>query len=151
VTDSWRSLIEGLAADAEFSTAASKDQISKAEEALGNPLPDGLKSLLLESDGVRADGGADVIWSCAEMVKQNLVFRRHEPFRELYMPFDNLLFFGADGGGDQFAYGILMNGGIPEYNVYRWDHETDGRAYFAGSLTQYFELRLSPSYYDLPR
>jgi hypothetical protein len=151
MADNWRALIAGLAADAEFAAGASQGQIAAVEETLATRLPDRLRSLLLESDGVRADGGSDVIWSCAELVKQNLQFRRYEPFRELYMPFDNLLFFGDDGGGDQFAYGILMNGDILQFNVYRWDHETDGRAYFAGGLEQYLEFRLSPSYYDRHR
>lgn len=151
-TGSWRMLIEGLAADAEFTTGASEDQIAKVvEEALGIPLPDDLKSLLLESDGVRADYSADVIWSCAVLVEQNLVFRRFQDFRELYMPFDNLLFIGADGGGDQFAYAIHANGEIAKSDVYRWDHETDGRGWFAGNLRQYLEFRLKPSYYERRR
>jgi hypothetical protein len=151
MADNWRALIAGLTADAEFTVGASQDQILEVERALGNPLPSRYRSLLLESNGVKADRGANVIWSCAELLKQNLTFRHYEPFRELFMPFGNLLFLGDDGGGDQFAYGILMNGDIPEYNIYRWDHETDGRSYFAGSLEQYLERRLSPSYYDLPR
>ena len=148
---SWRSLIKGLAADAEFMAGASHDQVAKAEEAIGIPLPDELKSLLLESDGVQANLGSRVIWSCAELVKQNLELRGFEAFRELYMPFDHLLFIGDDGGGDQFAFAIHANGEIAKHDIYRWDHETDGRGWFAGSLKQYFEFRLSSSYFERPR
>lgn len=57
---------------------------------------------------------------------------------DLYISFDDLLFFGADGGGDQFAYRIL-DGGIPETSgVYRWNHETDSRHGFAADLRDYF-------------
>lgn len=144
----WRKLIRGLTADAEFAAGASESQIAQAEEALGIPLPDDLKSLLLESDGVRADHGADVVWSCAQVAARNLKFRRFEDFRKLYMPFDNLLFVGADGNGDQFAYAIAASGEIIGADIYRWDHETDGRGWFSGTLVQYFEARLNPSYYD---
>jgi hypothetical protein len=148
---SWITLIGGLAADAEFAAGASENQIAKAEEAVGMPLPDDLKSLLFDSDGVRADHSADVIWSCAQLAARNLKFRRFEEFRKLYMPFDNLLFIGGDGGGDQFAYAIAANGEIISGDIYRWDHETDGRGWFSGSLEQYLEIRLSPSYYDRHR
>jgi hypothetical protein len=144
----WRSAIEGLASDAEFATGATAERISATEEALGVSLPEELRSLLLESDGVRADNCADVIWSCAELVKQNIEFRSFEDFRDLYMPFDNLLFIGADGGGDQFAYAIAADGRIPNNDIYCWDHETDGRPWFSGHLIQYLERRLSPSYYE---
>ena len=144
----WRSLIEGLADDAEFELGASEGQISEAEKAIGIPLPEHLRSLLLECNGVRADYGSEVIWSCSELVERNLEFRRYEPFRELYVPFDNLLFIGSDCGGDQFAFSIMANGQITKHDIYRWDHETDGRAWFSGRLKRYLEFRLSPSYYD---
>jgi len=144
----WRSLIASLAADAEFAAGASAAQIAATEEGIGVSLPGDLRSLLLESDGVQADFGVDVIWSCAELAKQNIEFRSFEDFRELYMPFDNLLFIGADGGGDQFAYAIAADGRIPNKDIYRWDHETDGRVWFSGRLTQYLERRLSPSNYE---
>jgi hypothetical protein len=144
----WRSLIEDLTEDAKFSPGASEGQISQAEKAIGIPLPEHLRSLLLESDGVRADYGFEVIWSCTELVERNLQFRRYEPFRELYMPFDNLLFIGRDCGGDQFAFSIMANGEITKHDIYRWDHETDGRVWFSGRLRQYLEFCLSPSYDD---
>jgi hypothetical protein len=143
----WRTLIGGLAADAEFAAGASENQIAKAAEALGIPLPDDLISLLVESDGVQADHGADVIWSCAQLAVRNLKFRRFEDFRKLYMPFDNLLFIGGDGGGNQFAYAITAAGEIISGDIYRWDHETDGRGWFSATLGQYLEVRLNPSYY----
>lgn len=144
----WTSLIEDLSDDPEFSPGASEGQIVQAEKAIGIPLPDHLRSLLLESDGVQADSGASIVWSCAELAERNLDFRRDESFRELYMPFDNLLFIGDDGGGNQFAFGITAAGEIAKDDIYRWDHETDGRAWFSGGLRQYLESRLSPSYYD---
>lgn len=141
---SWRTFIEGLADDAEFSDGASEAQLAQVEQALGIPLPKDLRSLLLESNGVRADYSAEIIWTCEGIIGRNATFRETPEFRELYMPFDNLLFFGDDGCGDQFAYAISADGQIHNRDIYCWNHETDGREGFAGWLRQYFEFRLAP-------
>ena len=144
----WAKLIHNLAADADFATGAPTESIAAAERALELALPSDLAALLRETDGVHADLGASIIWSCAELAQQNTEFRTSEGFRELYMPFDHLLFFGDDGGGSQFAFAITADGKISKGDVYRWDHETDGREWFSGSLRQYLEFRLGPRYYE---
>jgi hypothetical protein len=58
------------------------------------------------------------------------------------MSFDHLLFFGDDGGGNPFAFAILADGRIHKEDVFRWDHETDERAWFAGGLEGFIENRL---------
>jgi hypothetical protein len=138
---SWKQLAQTHAADAEFAPPASESQLAAAERELGVQLPDTLRELLLESDGVIADYGAGVIWSVSDILKRNREFRTLESFRELYMPFDHLLFFGDDGGGDQFAFAIHSDGQIHKFDVYRWEHETDARSWFAGRLERFFELR----------
>jgi hypothetical protein len=73
-----------------------------------------------------------------EIVSQNRLFREHPEFSALYMPFDSLFFFGAEGNGDQFAYRIL-GGRIRETSwIYEWDHESDDRVWFASDLADYF-------------
>jgi hypothetical protein len=55
------------------------------------------------------------------------------------MPFDHLLFFGAEGNSDLFAYRIL-NGVIPPTSwIYERDHESDNREWFAHGLKDYLE------------
>ena len=148
VTTPWRSLIGGMAHAAEFAACASIAQISLAERSIGVAFPDSLRTLLMECDGVRDNLGAELIWPCAKLVQQNAKFRRHAPFRELYMPFDNLLLIGEDGGGDQFAFAITADGQISKADIYRWEHETDGRPWFAGGLRQYLERLLSPQQFE---
>nr|WP_280703686.1 hypothetical protein [Kitasatospora sp. GP82] len=46
----------------------------------------------------------DTVWAIEQIVEQNLYFRSDGSFARLYMPFDALLFFGDNGGGDQFAF-----------------------------------------------
>jgi cell wall assembly regulator SMI1 len=147
-TGLWKSLVEELASDVEFAPGASEAEIAAAEKAIGQRLPNDLRALLLESNGIQDENGGGLIWSCAEIADQNVEFRSIESFRELYMPFDNLLFFGDDGTGDQFAFGITADGKISKNDIYCWDHETDGREYFSGHLRQYLEFRLDPAYYD---
>ena len=61
--------------------------------------------------------------------------------RGLYMPLDHLLFFGEAGNGDFFALAIDADGQLRRPDVFRWDHETDARAWFAGGFAQYIALR----------
>ena len=47
-----------------------------------------------------------------------------------------------DAGGDRFAFALHADGRVHKDDVYRWDHETDARPWFAGHLEQYLEKRL---------
>jgi cell wall assembly regulator SMI1 len=89
---SWKKLVKKAASDAEFAGPASDSQLAAVEQALGIQLPQDLRELLLEFDGVTANYGAGVVWSASEIQKQNQMFRSDEGFKELYMPFDHLLF-----------------------------------------------------------
>ena len=134
----WRELIGSLFADAKFREPAKADHIARVERELGVALPTELAGLLAETDGVSANYSAPLVWSVDEIVEQNRFFRSNADFADLSISFDDLLFFGADGGGDQFAYPIL-DGRIPETSgVYRWNHETDARDGFASDLKDYF-------------
>ena len=139
--------IASLAGDAEFGVGADQVRLAAAETKLGIIIPSGLRDFLKEADGVRADHGAGVIWPIARIVSENLAFRSDSDFRELYMPFDDLLFFADDGGGDQFAFAIHADGRIHKNDIFRWEHESDGRVWFAAGLSDYAARRLSESYY----
>lgn len=138
---SWKELITSEATDAEFAPPATESQLIAVEDALGIPLPPQLRDLLREFDGVTADYGAGLVWSIADIQRHNQEFRTTEAFRELYMPFDHLLFFGDDGSGDQFAFAIDADGQIRKHDVYRWEHESDARSWFAARLEQFFKKR----------
>ena len=61
-------------------------------------------------------------------------FRTFEDFRSLYMPFDHLLLFGGDGGGDLFAYPVRADGSTSAMGIFVWEHEDDSRTWRASSL-----------------
>jgi hypothetical protein len=139
---SWKELTKRYAADAKFARPATEARIAGVEQSLGLKLPEQLREFWLEADGFTADYGSRVIWSVIHLEEQNRQFRTTRAFKELYMPFDHLLLFGDHSGGDHFAFAIHADGQIRERDVFRWDHETDGRDWFASDLEQFLQTRL---------
>lgn len=137
----WRDLIQTTSASShaepEFAPPASEPGLAALESAFQLELPTDLRELLAESNGVESSFGS-LVWSTEEMTQQNRQFRTASDYPELYMPFDHLFFFASDLGGDCFAFRILSSGLDPS-NVYRWDHETDARAWAASGLRQFVD------------
>ncbi|MEV5265613.1 SMI1/KNR4 family protein [Streptomyces werraensis] len=133
----WRDLIESFPS-AESDSPADPSLLDRIESELGQSLPSDLRSFLLESDGLTDEYGTDVVWSAQRILDDNMHFRGDEQFRSLYMPFDSLMFFGDNGGGDQFAFVR-----VPERNeVLVWDHETDSRNLVSPALESYLRSAL---------
>jgi hypothetical protein len=139
----WRELIGRLYGDAQFAAPGSDEEIDQIERRLGQTVPDELRELLRETSGVRGEHGSGLVWSVQEIVEHNTEFRRSADFAELYMSFDQLMFMGDNGGGDQFAY-VRVPAERPD-DVFVWDHETDERKWVARSLEDYLERRAGSS------
>lgn len=116
--------------------------LEEIELGLKINLPEELRSLLLESDGIEGEFGLGLIWNCRRIIEDNLKFRNSSDFLDLYMPFEPLLFFADTGTGDQFAYAILNNH-IRRHDIYIWNHEDDSRIWAAPSLEKYLEWWLT--------
>lgn len=134
----WKELFDNILGEREFTAPVAKAGLQEAEAEMGHELPDDLKRLLLETDGVKDAYRCDLIWSLNRIKKDNLLFRKSDDFKELYMPFDCLLFFSDAGNGDQFAYSVL-NGKISKEDIYVWNHEDDSRTWVAPSLKVFCE------------
>ncbi|MGC4985891.1 SMI1/KNR4 family protein [Streptomyces sp. DT193] len=119
--------------------AVQESGLAEAQERLGRTLPAELRALLLESDGVIGHTDTDTIWPLDRIVEQNLLFWSDETLAQLYMPFDALLFFGDNGGGDQFAF--VQKPGRPD--IFVWEHESDSRRWVASGLRDYLGRALS--------
>ena len=144
----WREFVSGLFDDAEFNESAAQADLKRLEAAFDLTVPDELKTFLLETNGVEADY-APLVWSVDEMIEQNQSFRDNEEFAQLYMPFDCLFFFGGEGNGDQFGYRVLA-GQIRDTSwVFKWDHESDNREWFARDLKDFFQ-RSVPTDEEVP-
>jgi hypothetical protein len=135
----WIEFLRGLTSECEFLAPATEQQLSTAESALGIELPPDLRDLLRESDGVLGEYGLGLVWSLDRIVEDNLRFRSSTNFRDLYMPFDNLLFFADAGNGDQFAFSVQADGAIHRPAIFAWNHEDDSRTWVAQSLRNYLE------------
>ncbi|MFB7372345.1 SMI1/KNR4 family protein [Streptomyces sp. NPDC056222] len=135
----WKEAAAGTLPDVEFQAPIDTTALAEAEQRLGQSLPSQLTALLMESDGMVDAYGTDVVWSLDRIVEQNLVFWSPDAFPGLYMPFDPLLFFGDNGGGDQFAF--VINPERPD--IFVWDHETDARMWAARELKDYLHRSLA--------
>ncbi|MYW70177.1 SMI1/KNR4 family protein [Streptomyces sp. SID8379] len=137
----WREQILDVMAEAELAGPATGEALAEVERVLEQPLPAALSSLLRECNGVRGPYGTDVVWSAERIAKENTSFRASADFATLYMPFEPLMFFGDNSGGDQFAFVRVPL----RDDVFVWDHETDGRAMVANGLDDYLRRALEDS------
>lgn len=114
-------------------------EISHAEQQIGIRFPQELRELLLEMDG-----DCDLFLALEDIITYNAY-----PYSENY-PIASLLFFGADGAGNLFAYKV-EKGEAQSGAIYQWDHEMavwgtkeEKLRYQAGSLAD-----LIQDYYNL--
>ncbi len=132
----WRERISEWSADVSFHPPATAAAITDGERALGQKLPDDLVGLLHETNGIGAPYGFGLIWPVERIRNDNLRFRTDPDYARRYLPFDSMMFFADAGNGDQFAF---ISGDRPDNDVVAWDHQTDSRTRFAGSLAAYLE------------
>ena len=63
----WRELAEN-SLQAQLAEGVTEEQLQAAETDLGTRLPDGLRELLAETDGVVGEDGLDLIWPLQRIV-----------------------------------------------------------------------------------
>lgn len=129
----WRQSVQEVFPDAGLREPVEASEIVEAERRLGRALPTDLKQLLLESNGVLGHSHVDTVWTIDQIVEQNLRSWSDETFAQLYMSFGALMFFGGNGGGDQFAF--VQKPQRPD--VFVWEHESDSRRWVANDLRDY--------------
>jgi hypothetical protein len=134
----WTDVVRQAHPGAVLREPAPASRIADAGHRLGRALPDDLRGLLRESDGVLGHHLVDTVWSVDAIVERNLSMRTDAAFARLYQPFDGLLFFGDNGGGDHFAF--AWEPALP--GVVVWDHETDERRTAAPTLRAYLRYAL---------
>lgn len=135
----WKEAAAEALPEVEFRAPVDATALAEGERRLGRGLPAQLAALLSETNGIVGEYGTDVVWSLDRIVEQNLLFWSPDTFPGLYMPFEPLLFFGDDGGGDQFAFVLT-----PERpDIFVWDHEDDSRVWAARELEDYLHRSLA--------
>lgn len=104
----WRERVLSLDADATFAEGADPASIAEVEKSLGVRLPDSLKSLLIEADGVRGLHGDQLMWSTATIRNENAQARTNQAYHDHYMPLDHSIFFSDAGNGELFGFGVVQ-------------------------------------------
>ncbi|MFG3259194.1 SMI1/KNR4 family protein [Streptomyces sp. NPDC048172] len=135
----WREIVDGIPG-VRAGAPGAEELVEQVEEGLGHTLPEVLRAFLLDVDGVEDAYGTEFVWSAERVLEDNAAFREEPQFRELYAPFDDLVFFGDNGGGDQFAFRRAPDGVA---HVLAWDHETDHRYVIATSFAQFLRDALT--------
>ncbi|MGH4034052.1 SMI1/KNR4 family protein [Actinomycetota bacterium Odt1-20B] len=135
----WREAAGKASSEAEFDEPVGIDALAAAEQRLGHPLPPDLIGLLHETDGIVGPYGVATVWPLERIIEDNLRFRSDRSLADLYMPFDALLFFGDNGGGDQFAF--VRTPQRPD--IFVWQHEDDSRRWVARGLWDYLDRSLA--------
>lgn len=120
--------------EVEFASPASQADLVRCSRLLGHPVPSLLAELLLQSDGIEGEWGLGLLWNTSRIGRDNSEFRSDKNFRELYMSFDDLVFFADAGNGDQFA--ISLRGA---QDVFVWNHEDDSRTWVASTPLDYLK------------
>ncbi|WP_248581760.1 SMI1/KNR4 family protein [Nocardioides sp. InS609-2] len=120
--------------EASFSPPATADDVRMCEARLGHDLPDELRRLLAETNGIQGEYGLCLLWSAHRIAEDNARFRESGDFQQLYMPFQGLVFFADAGNGDQFAVALSGN-----REVFVWDHEDDSRRWVAPTVLRFLE------------
>ncbi|KHL02427.1 SMI1/KNR4 family protein [Sinomonas humi] len=119
---------------ATFNSPASANALQACEARLGHKLPDHLRQLLAETNGIEGEYGLALLWNTERIAEDNTRFRKNVDFRRLYMPFVGLVFFADAGNGDQFALSLGGN-----HEVYVWNHVDDSRMWVAPTVIRYLE------------
>ncbi|MDP4183052.1 MAG: SMI1/KNR4 family protein [Bacillota bacterium] len=138
----WKDYLSSFDKVIKFAQPAIESEIENAEQELNVQFSYELKSFLLETNGIKDEFNCDILWPLERIKEDNMFFRILPEYRDIYMPFDHMLFFADSGTGDQFAYAIL-DSQIRNTNVFAWDHEDDSRKWVAPSIKQFIEWWLT--------
>jgi SMI1-KNR4 cell-wall len=132
----WIKLISGIkdpSISHSFNQPALIGQIEEAEIFFGHELPKDLKELYSQTNGIKEVGWGELVFSVENLISFNKNYRTNPDFSDIFMPFDNLLFFGNIGNGDYFAYPITKDKTCRD-EIFVWNHETDERIYVITGL-----------------
>ncbi|WP_342032906.1 SMI1/KNR4 family protein [Priestia megaterium] len=119
-----------------YGEPASIEDIEVLEKLFSIQIPKELRSLLYETNGVNDSYGYSLIWSIEKIIRENL--NLGERLEDIYLPFNNLLFFSDARNGDMFGYSI-SDRSIKQNDIYLWNHGNNEQTQIAPSLNDFVE------------
>jgi len=100
---------------------ATKDQIETLRVFAAGSLPDTLEDFLHHSDGLFFEFD-EIVFPTDRAIRETL--RMREMGTGLPVDLNHMMFIGASGDGDMFAF-ARSKSGVWLGDVYQWDHETE--------------------------
>jgi hypothetical protein len=130
----WTSWLQGFDDSVEIRLADPAEALvlAKTEHDLGLALPEDLRSLLAETDGIADASDVELVWAAERIAEENVGLRRGES-GIVPRGGGDLLFFGDPGTEDVFAYRI-RDGVVTEPDVYLWAHLSSAARWIASDL-----------------
>ncbi|WP_315968170.1 SMI1/KNR4 family protein [Priestia megaterium] len=119
-----------------YGEPASIEDIEVLEKLFSIQIPKELRNLLYETNGVNDSYGYSLIWSIEKIIRENL--NLGERLEDIYLPFNNLLFFSDARNGDMFGYSI-SDRSIKQNDIYLWNHGNNEQTQIAPSLNDFVE------------
>jgi hypothetical protein len=110
-------------------------------------LPSELEELYRQTNGIEHKMTVDnigeltigeLIWTVERTIETNKEYRNYKDFKDLYMSFEQLLFFSDAGNGDLFGI-VTLNGKFDRHDIFSWNHEDDSRNWVAPNLAKFIE------------
>jgi len=132
----WKDLIQNISTGCIYGEPASIEDIEVLEKLFSIQIPKELRSLLYETNGINDSYGYSLIWSIEKIIRENL--NLGERLEDVYLPFNNLLFFADARNGDMFGYSI-SDRSIKQNDIYLWNHRNNEQTQIAPSLNDFVE------------
>ena len=131
----WLRGLDSLGDTVSLADPVDPDALGDAEERLGLLLPEDLRSLLHESDGINGAGRGEPVWPVERIAEENLLLRSAGSTPALPDGADDdLLFFGDAGNGQLFAYELDAGGEISDSDVFVWQADVGEAVWIASDL-----------------
>jgi hypothetical protein len=131
----WLRGLDSLGDTVSLSEPVDPDALGDAEERLGMVLPEDLRSLLSESDGINGAGRGEPVWPVERIAEENVLLRSAGSTPALPDGADDdLLFFGDAGQGLLFAYELDAGGEVSESDVFVWQPGLGEAVWIASDL-----------------
>ena len=130
-----------------FDVGASEQSLNTLKRELGLlELPAQMQEFYTQYNGIKQNhnvyGQDRFLWPVNMIIEENVKFRNNDDFKNLYMSFNQLLFFADAGNGDQFAF-CTINGRFDRNDIFVWNHENDSRNWVAPDLKSFIEWWLT--------
>jgi hypothetical protein len=131
----WLRGLDSLGDTVSLAEPVNPDALSDAEERLGVILPEDLRSLLFETDGIGGAGRGEPVWPVERIAEENLLLRTAGSTPALPDGADDdLVFFGDAGEGRLLAYELDEGGEISEPDVFVWQPGSGDAVWIASDL-----------------